>query len=79
MVNTTTMPLYSQERQPVPILQETGWALSSKPSGKIKKTSPYQGSNPSPPAPREYLFRLWQPRSQFIEINGDYHAELVEM
>jgi hypothetical protein len=37
---TTTMPLYSRERQPEPSVQEVGWASSSRPTGKIKKSRP---------------------------------------
>lgn len=48
MVNNKTMPPYSREWQPVPIIEEDCLASNSKPFEKIKKTSPHQGSNPQP-------------------------------
>jgi hypothetical protein len=44
MVNTTPQPLYLQKSDPVPIMQETGWAPGQ--SGWVQKISPPLGFDP---------------------------------
>jgi len=49
VVNATPRPLYSRERYPVPVVQETGT------SGSVwtgaKNLAPHRDSSPEPPSP----------------------------
>jgi hypothetical protein len=50
VVNNTTRPLYPRERDPVPILQESGWALGPIWTG-AENLAPHWDSIPRPSSP----------------------------
>ena len=60
VVNATPRPLYPQERDPVPIVQEAGWAPGPVWTG-AENLAPTGIRSPDRPASSESLYRLSYP------------------
>ena len=64
MVSSTTRPHFTHGKDPVPILQEAGWApVSVWTSGKSR---PYRDSIPDRPARSQSLYRLSYPTHNLV-------------
>jgi len=63
VVNVTPLPLYPRERDPVPILQEAGWAPGPVWTG-AENLSPTGILSPDRPARSKSLYQLRYPDPQ---------------
>ena len=64
MVNATPQPPYPRERDPVPIVQEAGWAPGPEWTG-AENLSPTEIRSPDRPARYESLYRLSYQRPRY--------------
>jgi hypothetical protein len=67
MANATPQPLYPRERDPVPIVQEAGWALGPVWTGTNNHASTGIRS-PARPARNEMLYRLRYTDPNMLEV-----------
>ena len=63
VVSSTLRPHFTPAKDPVPVLQETGWALGPVRAGG--KSRPHRGSIPDRPARSQSLYRLSYPAHHF--------------
>ena len=79
VVSNTRRPHFTPGKDPVPILQETGWAPGPVWTGG--KSRPHRDSIPDRPARSQSLYRLSYPAHERIsgeeKKNGDDHNEIV--
>ena len=66
MVSSTPRPHFTPGKDPVPILQEAGWAPGPVWTGG--KSRPYRDSIPDRPASSQSLYRLSYPAHNFLMI-----------
>ena len=70
MVSSTPRPYSTSGKDPVPILQEAGWAPGPVWTGG--KSRPQRDSIPDRPAPSHSLYRLSYPAHTFQAVNALY-------
>ena len=69
MVSSTPRPHFTAGKDPVPILQEVGWAPGPVWTGG--KSRRYRDSIPDRPARSQSLYRLSYPAHVFYEVSSD--------
>ena len=72
-VSSTPRPHFTSGKDPVPILQEAGWAPGSAWTGG--KTRPHRDSVPDRPAHSQSLYRLSYPAARRFKIPYQYYIE----
>ena len=76
MVSSTPRPHFTPWKDPVPILQEAGWA--SGPVWTGGKSRPYRDSTPDRPARSQSLYRLSYPAHIiYIIYNNIYIYNII--
>jgi hypothetical protein len=77
VVNATPLSLYPRERDPVPIVQEAGWAPGPVWTG-AENLVPTGSRSPDRPARSESLYRLSNPGPRLKQETCNYH-EMVSV
>jgi hypothetical protein len=76
VVSSTPRPHFNPGKDPVPILQEAGWAPGSVWTGK--KSRPHQDLIPDHPAHSQLLYRLSYPAHNVQEIPTQIYRQLTQ-
>jgi len=69
VVSSTPRPHFTSGKDPVPILQEAGWAPG--PAWTAGKSRPHRDSTPDRPARSQSLYRLSYPAHTFIVLGNN--------
>ena len=68
VVSSTPQPHFTTRKDPIPILQEAGWAL--RPVWTGRKSRPHRDSIPDSPARNRLLYRLSYPAHTIMHISS---------